>query len=70
MAGEPLPPVENPRRSLVIWWSPDTMEVELDRGALSWFDVQGVCQAALDITETHLPCPVHAEEEEGAIDDE
>lgn len=69
MVGEPMPPVEGARKALVIFWEPESMEIELDMPGLSWFDVKGLCEAALDITEQHLPEPNYAYSSEETTDD-
>lgn len=63
MSNEILPPSPT-RRALVIWYSDETNEVELEAEAFSVLEVPELLRVAMDLAEEYLPTPIHESEEQ------
>lgn len=64
MSDDPeLPPDPSPRVAVLIWWDPDTNEIDYEAPGMSVFDAVGVMTIALELAAQHLPQPLYDDPE-------
>jgi hypothetical protein len=57
---EEMPPT---RRALIIWYSDETNEIELDDSEFSYLEVPELLRCALDAAELNAPTPAYETED-------